>query len=265
MLVDDRTRIKSSVNTYTINHPEINVPPYPLYTPSQAKSLSIDNPALKQTLDWVWGFLAKPHPELGRPGAVCPYVEQSMNLNKTWLTIVDSPVLSQEEIEDIVMKYRDVFLDLEPTRGRETINKAMMMIFPHVPMEKAPELIDAVQANLKPRYTKMGLMLGEFHQYNQTPGLRNEHFFPLRSPIPMLVIRYMVESDLPFLTRQIDSPGRRVLFLKAYLRRLAGDLSEKQMDQMIEALVMAMIEDRNIHNLLVEAGCPEESASPPCL
>lgn len=257
MLTNNHTILKSPAHSFVSNQADLDAP-YPLYTSLQARALSREIPALRQTLDWVWGFLAKPHPELGRQGAVCPYVEQSMNTEKIWLTIIDSPVLCQKEIEDVVMRYRDVFLKLEPTRGRETINKAMMMIFPHVPMEKAPELIDGVQAHLKPHYTKMGLMLGEFHRYNQTPGLRNEQFFPLRSPVPMLVIRYMVESDLPFLTRQIDSPGRRVVFLKAYLRRLAGDISEKQMDLMIESLVQAMIEDKGIHELLVQAGCPDE-------
>lgn len=256
MLTNSHTRVRTPISSRVVNQPEI-IPPYPLHTPSEARVLGQENPALEQTLEWVWNFLARPHADLGRPGAVCPYVEQAMNIETVWLTVIDTPVLSQQQIEDIVMRYRDVFLSLEPTRGRETINKAMMMIFPHVPQDKAPELIDAVQASLKPLYTKMGLMLGEFHQHNKTPGLRNEAFFPLRSPIPMLVIRYMVESDLPFLTREIDSPSRRVAFIKAYLRRLAGDISEKQMDQMIDSLVAAMLEDRGIHDMLVKAGCPD--------
>lgn len=59
-------------------------------------------------------------------------------------------------------------------------------------------------------------MLGEFHKDHQAGGLRHEKFRPLHSPLPLLVIRYIVHSELPFLDRQSDPIDLRTRFLRAY-------------------------------------------------
>jgi hypothetical protein len=48
-------------------------------------------------------------------------------------------------------------------------------------------------------------------------GLWNEEFRPLRAPVPLLAIRQMVSSDLPFL---FDTASH----LAAYLDRFAPDI-----------------------------------------
>ena len=60
------------------------------------------------------------------------------------------------------------------------------------------------------------LMLGQFHPLPPAePGLWNADFRPLRSPVPLLAIRHMVPTDLPFLTSD-----RR--FVESY-REVFGD------------------------------------------
>ncbi len=60
-------------------------------------------------------------------------------------------------------------------------------------------------------------MVGQFHPRCEQGGLWNEGFRPLRAPIPLLAIRRMVSSDLPFL---LDSAGH----LLAYLNRFAPNI-----------------------------------------
>ena len=43
------------------------------------------------------------------------------------------------------------------------------------------------------------LYTGEFHKYNNTSGLRNAEFYPLRTPTPCIAIRHMVPTDLAFM------------------------------------------------------------------
>ena len=43
-------------------------------------------------------------------------------------------------------------------------------------------------------------MIGEFHSINNSCGLRNESFYPLRTPIPCLAIRHMVGTDIAFMS-----------------------------------------------------------------
>merc|ERR1712182_75942 len=77
--------------------------------------------------------------------------------------------------------------------------RAVILVFPDIPISHANEVIDATQNRLKDLFVKEGLMLGEFHLLNNSAGLRNPDFFPLRTPDPALAIRHMVSSDLPFL------------------------------------------------------------------
>ena len=55
-------------------------------------------------------------------------------------------------------------------------------------------------------------MLGEFYSTCKKPGLRNPGFRPLTSPIPLLVVREMVDFDIVFLA---DSQA----YVNAYLKR----------------------------------------------
>jgi hypothetical protein len=82
-------------------------------------------------------------------------------------------------------------------------------------------------------------MIGEFHCLNLTPGLHNKDFFPLRSPVPLLALRAMVESDLLFLAQPGDAPARQAQYLNAYLRNLGEGLSSARRRQALEYLQCA--------------------------
>jgi hypothetical protein len=192
-------------------------------------------------LEWVRSFLAHPHPQLGRHGSVCPFVPISLELDTIWMAEVAETTPSFERISAIITDYRNVFLETEPTNGPEAMNKAFLVVFPSLRANGAEgaAIIDTVQASLKRYFVQMGLMLGEFHSTNQSPGLRNPDFRPLRSPIPMLAIRHMVESDLPFLTRETYLPEQRSSFLRSYLFRLGGTLSQDKFNEAVDRLIAA--------------------------
>jgi hypothetical protein len=123
-----------------------------------------------------------------------------------------------------VAAYREIFLALEPREGETALYKAILIIFPYIPRDSAPALIDGIQKSLKPSFVESGLMIGEFHDLNDTPGLHNPELRPLRSPLPMLAIRFMVENDLLFLMREIDPPHLRIRYLRAFLKHM-GDMA----------------------------------------
>jgi hypothetical protein len=188
-----------------------------LYTYSEIEKLQQDLAALTEINEWVKQFLARPHRDLGRSGPVCPFVPQALKSDSIRSTVIRAENLEAQQIEEIVLSYRDTFLELEP-RDRETgINKVILLVFPDVHLDDTDKLIDAVQQKLKPFFVESGLMLGEFHNRTESAGLHNPNFRPLRSPIPLLAIRYMVEIDLPFLVAA-DDLGLRIRYLKAYLQ-----------------------------------------------
>ncbi|WP_223807359.1 FAD-dependent oxidoreductase [Montanilutibacter psychrotolerans] len=191
---------------------------------------------LAVTVDWVRTFLARPHPDVGRSGPVCPFTPTALALDTIWLTEITDRNPDPARLADVVGKYRDLFFEIEPRNGSVAINKTILIVFPNLGADAAA-LIDDVQRELKPSFVDLGLMLGEFHSRNESPGLRNPDFRPLRSPVPMVAIRLMVETDLPFLRRHIDEPTVRAAYLRSYLRRLGGTVRRNYFDQAVTALV----------------------------
>jgi hypothetical protein len=202
----------------------------------------IESP-LGATIAWVRKFLARPHPDLGRAGPVCPFTPMALELDTIWMAEVEDSTPDPQRIQDVIEECRKIFLETEPRDGPMAINKVIMVVFSGLGPEAAV-WIDAMQAKLKPNFVDVGLMLGEFHSRNDTPGLRNPEFRPLRSPIPMLVIRHMVESDLPFMKREEDVPSVRIAYLRSYLRQLGTTIRRNYFDQAVDALVNAEIESR---------------------
>jgi hypothetical protein len=209
------------------------------YTPIEINQLEQDLSYLIEITQWLKNYVAKPHPDLGRSGAVCPFVPPSFKLNSLRLTVIHSKNLDIQQIADLILPYRDVFLNLEPKEKPAALNKAILFIFPDIPTEDAPNTIDVVQKKLKPFFVDAGLMIGEFHNRTESPGLHNPNFRPLRSPIPLLVIRPMTEADLIFM-QNTDDPSLCVRYLEAYIKHHGQTIKDQnKLKSAYEALALA--------------------------
>lgn len=208
-----------------------------LKTPSQLTD-SASSASLLKTTQWIENFLAKPHAELGRSGVVCPFVPKSLKLETMQMVEISTEGMSQSDLESLVKEYREIFLAQFPQQGKLAIYKALLLVFPDV-LDDQCDVIDRVQQTLKPFFVEKGLMLGEFHRSNQSPGLHNPDFRPLRSPVPMLAIRFMTEADLPFLSRMTDSPRLRIQYLEAYLAHMAAMGESTKLIKAKRALIQA--------------------------
>lgn len=170
---------------------------------------------LQQIVQWARDYLIKPHPELGRPGPVCPYVNGSMERG-TFLLGLCPGNPDRGAVQSLLMRYRDWFLELEPRHLPSAQLKTIVIAFPDLPPERVAEVIDLTQQELKPHYVSRGLMIGEFHAGPpQKGGLWNGEFRPLWCPVPLLAIRNLVPTDFPFL---VDDSR----FVQAYVTRI-GD------------------------------------------
>ena len=189
----------------------------PLYRVSDFRSRDRDpfllqhNHAISKIIDWANNYLCKSHPQLGRKGPVCPFVGPSIEKDLFFFTVYPGNHYDIPSLREIMLSYREIFSEIEPTTGEDAQFKAILALFPDIPLERAVEVIDDTQAQLSKEFAPLGLMIGEFHAGPPPkPGLWNPDFRPLYAPIPMLVIRHMVPTDVLFLQRE------RSLFL-AYL------------------------------------------------
>ncbi|BAT54990.1 hypothetical protein NOS3756_39660 [Nostoc sp. NIES-3756] len=210
-----------------------------LYTLFEIERLQQDIHYLVEVMEWVKNFLAKPHADLGRSGSVCPFIPYSIKSDSILMAVIRVKNLAPKQVEDIVFKHRDIFLDIEPRDKKSCINKAFLLIFPDIDMDDAATLIDDIQQKLKPFFVEKGLMIGEFHKRTATRGLHNPNFYPLRSPIPLLAIRFMVEADLPFLMNT-ENIHLRVQYLEAYLQHFQKEAKdETRLNKAYQELVLA--------------------------
>ena len=188
-------------------------------------------------------FLAKPHPLVGRKGPVCPFVPAALRYNSMYFSVVRTGHLESRgeviaRVKACARSFVTRFHELEPTTGRKVAYKAVVLVFPDVPLRDAHEVIDNVQLELKPEFVAKGLMLGEFHKHNNACGLRNPNFYPLRTPSPALAVRRIVPTDLVFLSPSKYPSKLRLKFLQSYLEQFEGDQSAAAKKAVAEATVL---------------------------
>ena len=168
---------------------------------------------LREIATWAVEFLAVPNQQLGRRGPVCPYTRPSMDSN-CFLLAWAGGEHNVDSIEVTVDQYRRWFLELlgQLEQARQHLLTILVVLPDFDRTDSGP--LDALQGRLKDAFVREGLMVGQFHPHCEQSGLWNEDFRPLKAPIPLLAIRRMVASDLPFL---LDSTSH----LSAYLNRFA--------------------------------------------
>ncbi|HSI49719.1 MAG TPA: YbaK/EbsC family protein [Ideonella sp.] len=165
---------------------------------------SAGHPAAEVIAHWARDYLCAPHPELGRNGPMCPFVPVALMKKLMFATVYENDDLDIDAIKVILLREMERFIELDPVSGNEAQLKSLMVLFPRVAETQVGELIEAAQADLQLHFVPNGLMVGEFHAGPPDKrGLWNPEFRPLYSPIPMLVIRHMVPTDILFLK---DSP-----------------------------------------------------------
>lgn len=164
-----------------------------------------DQPDVATLLDWAAEYLARPHPELGRAGPVCPYVRRSLDRRRFYVNIVQGTPTTAAELAFAIRPFRDWFLELAPRDRPDSVVTTILNAFPGLTDRS---LVDEAQRALQAVFVKDGLMVGEFHDGPpDKPGLRNTRWRPLHSPVPLLAIRHMVPTDLPFLTGSPELAG----------------------------------------------------------
>jgi hypothetical protein len=187
---------------------------------------------LMQAAHYVSKFLTMPHPALGRPGAICPFAGEALRRNAVLLTASYLHTPDKITLVEAVLALQAVFPD-DAAKAADDIYRAIVIVFPCLPPEIAPSLIERVQKELKSSFIRRGLMIGEFYPGCRSPGLHNPDFQPLNTTFCSLAIRRMAPADAPFMLndeshisdylKMFGSEGRRRLSdLIAHPERIAG-------------------------------------------
>lgn len=194
--------------------------------PAPTHLASSEVTAMRAVAQWAVSYLCQPHPDLGREGPVCPFTRPSLERDIFWLTVCDVPTMAGSEVYEATRALAETFVHLEPTATSESRYKTVLVVFPRL-VDKSE--VDDLQRRLKPTFVQEGLMVGQFHDECDEPGLWNPNFPALRSPLPLLAIRHMVTSDFAFLTAD---PA----WIASYLAKFAPEVPGHVRKSMVELI-----------------------------
>jgi hypothetical protein len=183
--------------------------------------------ALRSVAAWIKTFVASPNKDLGRSGAVCPFVPWALARKTLWLAPEHVSDRSVPAVAELVNGYRKLLLHAQPIDGDDANYKAIVVVFTDLSADRAKEYGDDVQIqNLKRLcFVEDGVVSGEFHKSNEGSAIRNPSFQPFKSPVPFLLMRHAVVSDWMFFLDNEDwlsSWSRR--FGESAVQALAAEL-----------------------------------------
>jgi len=142
-------------------------------------------------ISWMERFLAAPHPDLGRAGDVCPYIRKALSK--------DSLEFFRNTSEDAISFEEDIKKHLVDFANGDRSDILRARIILPTRLEDADLVVDTVQRRLKSLFVEKHLMIGQFFESCNEPGLWNDSFRPLQTPVPLLAIRSMAPTDVAFL------------------------------------------------------------------
>ncbi|WP_143674317.1 DUF6875 domain-containing protein [Streptomyces caniscabiei] len=172
---------------------------------------------------WLEEFVTQPHPDLGRPGAVCPRLAPAIRANTVWLVAIAVPRSTPDHAVAAGRLLVEMFKDI--AAGPHRASSTLLGFFPGLPSEDAADFIDGGHSMLRPEAVERGLMLGEFHASSTVGGVHNRAFPVMRCPEPMFAVRAMTPHDLLFADQPGTPPADRLSFLLAYQRHIGPRLS----------------------------------------
>ena len=148
--------------------------------------------------DWIDSYPMNPHAELGRAGSVCPFTRKSRQIDAMRMGIC---MATPDDEDEAFAAVRGGFVELEKIpakRGLEQF-RTVVLAFPNCDSEEGLAMLHSVQKRHKYYAALRFRMMGFMHPHSESEGLWNPEFRPLRAPMPVLAIRYLVEQDAPFI------------------------------------------------------------------
>ncbi len=156
--------------------------------------------AMRLVADWLRNYLARPHPQLGREGHVCPFTAHAMKIDTVRIGADDAGPGDIPRIMNVMSSALAAFDAIAcPPAARRY--RTLVVGFPNCTGDAGFAALRTVQRRLVHHSIVKGKMIAACHELSEDAGLINLSFRPLRSPVPLMAIREMVDGDAPFVLR----------------------------------------------------------------
>lgn len=182
-------------------------------------------------MDWTTNYIAKPHPDIGRPGVICPRVPLSLKADGLYWGLYPQEQIDEAQADSLVDSLDDLFLSLKPVDRPHSLLKALLLVMPQN-TEAARKSVEKVQRAFKKRSLKKGILLGKFHSELRTTALNNANFRPGLSPYPILAFRYAIDTDIRFMLTTGAPAHLKIGWIHAFLETMGDDLPQEEIKKL---------------------------------
>ena len=163
---------------------------------------------------WLCDYVRRPHGELGRSGAVCPFVGPSQRAGSLEMRVrIVGPSPNSATVTGVLRLALHEFNQI-PWLGDTPALRALLVVLPNVPDDRL-HLLDRAHEVVKTEAVRHGMMIGRFHAKCPERAARNLDFLVSRSPVPLFALRPMALHDVLFL-------GDKREWFEAYFGRFSA-------------------------------------------
>lgn len=192
-----------------------------LFTHEESRCSGESDDALAILSDWLTDYAMNEHPELGRTGSVCPFVKQASRLETLRLGISKAGPNDEASVYDDVRASFAALKEIPAPPGKRRL-RTIAIGFPGCAGDDGIAMLERVYARHKYYTLLRSRMIAFFHAGAGVNGLWNPAFRPMKSPIPVIAVRYLVEQDAAFAAKHRLLTGPYLLrFGPAGARRIA--------------------------------------------
>src|SRR5688572_27398094 len=169
-----------------------------LLTYSEARALAAQGGDIQTLFGWLDTYPMYSHPELGRTGAVCPFTRMARKLDAMRVSICRAAPDDEDAAAAMIARGWEELERIPVERSAEPF-RAVVIGFPNCDSDAGVEMLRRAQRRYKFYAMFHFRMMGFLHPRSEIGGLWNPDFRPLRSPMPAIALRCMVEQDAPFI------------------------------------------------------------------
>lgn len=165
------------------------------------------NESYQKILPYVTEFLTSKHPH--RNGVMCPFVPRAIKQDALYFTFFEGAGSGDNKslVNECIAYFK---------KNVGAGNGAIIIIFQD---DFSIDELLSIHIENKVSCIKSFIMLGALYANNSAPSLHCDDYYPLRTPMPSLVLRNITSSDLTFLEPEHYSPITKAIFLTAFIRR----------------------------------------------
>jgi hypothetical protein len=191
-----------------------------LFTYDEARTSAEPGGPLAALVGWAATSPMSGHPMRGKPGAVCPFLRQAALADAFCVGISEAGPEDEEVAFRLVRSLFDDLYRIPADKERRPL-RSIVVGFPNCAGAEGVAMLERIFRRHKYFTLARFQMIAFFHADSDTPGLWNPRFKPMRSPMPVIGARFLIEQDAVFAAKyKLVIPTYLLRFGVAGARRL---------------------------------------------